>query len=116
MEAGCQDYLKHLSTNIEGGMGFVISSWDNTDGAYKAVEECPEMCSAPAQSCENAVNAISDFKVYQWGYTEDPTPTPEPEPPTPDPDEDSEEEEDEEEEDDEEDDDQPEPSPGPEPA
>jgi hypothetical protein len=82
MEAGCQDYLKNLSTNIEGGMGFVISSWDNTDSAYKAVEECPDMCSAPAASCENAINQISDFKVYQWGYTEDPTddPTPEPSP------------------------------------
>ena len=64
MEAGCQDYLRSLSTNIEGGMGFVISSWDNTDSAYKAIEECPEMCSAPAASCENAVNQISDFKVY----------------------------------------------------
>ena len=36
MEAGCQDYLKALSTNIEGGMGFVISSWDNRDSAYSA--------------------------------------------------------------------------------
>jgi hypothetical protein len=45
MEAPCQDYLKSLSSDIEGGMGFVISSWDNTDSAYAAIEECPEMCS-----------------------------------------------------------------------
>ena len=45
MEAPCQDYLKSLNGDIEGGMGFVISSWDNTDNAYAAVEECPEMCS-----------------------------------------------------------------------
>ena len=64
MEAGCIDYLKNLSENIEGEMGFVISSWDNTDSSYAAVEECPEMCSTPARSCENAVNQISDFKVY----------------------------------------------------
>ena len=122
MEAGCQDYLRSLSTNIEGGMGFVISSWDNTDGSYRAVEECPEMCSAPAASCENAINQISDFKVYQWGYTEDPNdnspdPSPEPEPPTPtpDPDDDDEDEEDGEEDKDD-DDDEPEPSPQPEPA
>lgn len=120
MEAGCADYLNSLNGDIEGGMGFVISSWDNTDDSYNAIEECPEMCSAPAANCDDATNQISNFKVYQWGYTEDPnvdpepSPNPEPEPPTPTPDPDTDdEEEDDEEEDDEEEDDEPAPGPGP---
>jgi hypothetical protein len=45
MEADCQDYLDAFSADIEGGMGFVLSSWDNTDNSIMAMEECPEMCS-----------------------------------------------------------------------
>jgi len=31
MEADCRDYLSDMNEQIEGGMGFVISSWDNTE-------------------------------------------------------------------------------------
>jgi hypothetical protein len=93
MEANCKDYLEALNGDIEGGMGFVISSWDNTDGGYD-VGECPEMCTTPATSCADATNQISDFRVFQWGYTEEPAddvtpPTPDPTPPNPTPDPDS---------------------------
>ena len=90
MEASCAEYLQDINVDIEGGMGFIISSWDNTDGGYD-VGECPEMCPTPAASCADATNQISDFKVFQWGYTEDPedntppNPTPDPDPPAPDP-------------------------------
>jgi len=70
LESDCQDYINGLDANIEGGMGIVISSWDNSDvGA--ADFECPEACPAPAGSCANATNVVSDFKIFQWGYTED---------------------------------------------
>jgi hypothetical protein len=88
MEASCADYLEDINTDIEGGMGFVISSWDNTDGGYD-VGECPTSCTTPATSCASAINQISDFRVFQWGYTEDPaTPPTPPTPPTPNPDDD----------------------------
>lgn len=31
MEADCRDYLVGLNDAIEGGMGIIYSSWDNTD-------------------------------------------------------------------------------------
>lgn len=73
-------------------MGYVVSAWDNTDGA-NADFECEGQCPEPASSCDGAVNSISNIKFYQWGYNEDrvepepsPEPSPEPEPsPTPQP-------------------------------
>ena len=63
LESDCQDYINGLDANIEGGMGIVISSWDNSDvGA--ADFECPEACPAPAGSCANATNVVSDFKIF----------------------------------------------------
>jgi hypothetical protein len=89
MEASCADYLADINSDIEGGMGFVISSWDNTDSGYD-VGECPDSCPTSATSCASAVNQISDFKVFQWGYTEDPDTNPSPPtPPPPNPDDDS---------------------------
>jgi hypothetical protein len=32
MQANCEDYIASLSGDIEGGMGFVFSAWDNRDG------------------------------------------------------------------------------------
>ena len=85
MEASCEAYLKALNDDIEGGMGFIFTSWDNTDGGFN-LNESSSQCSSPATSCDNVSSLISNFKVYQWGYTEDiPAPTPDPTPPTPDP-------------------------------
>ena len=38
MEASCEAYLKALNDDIEGGMGFILSNWDNTDGGYNLNE------------------------------------------------------------------------------
>ena len=89
MEASCKDYLRGINDDIEGGMGFILSSWDNTDATLDAGQYAAQ-CSTPAASCDNATSQISDFTVFQWGYTEDvdtnPAPTPTPTPtPTPGP-------------------------------
>ena len=89
MEASCEDYLAALNDDIEGGMGFVLSSWDNTDGSLDAGQYAAQ-CSTPAASCSDASSQISDFTVFQWGYTEaiddPPAPEPTPAPPAPGPD------------------------------
>ena len=78
LEADCGDYIAQLSGPIEGNMGYVVSAWDNTDG-QNADFECEGACPAPAASCAGAVNSVSDFKFWQYGYNEDqPEPTPEP--------------------------------------
>jgi len=76
MQSDCQDYIKELSDNIEGGMAFIISSWDNRDGRA-ADFECDGMCPEPAASCDNSVTSISNIVVKQYGSNEDP-PKPEP--------------------------------------
>ena len=38
MEASCEAYLKALNDDIEGNMGFIFSSWDNTDGDFIVTE------------------------------------------------------------------------------
>ena len=43
LESDCQDYINGLDANIEGGMGFVISTWDNSDG-QAADFECDGAC------------------------------------------------------------------------
>lgn len=84
MEASCEDYLTALNDDIEGGMGFILSSWDNTDASLDAGQYAAQ-CSTPAASCADATSQISDFTVFQWGYTEDIDVTPAPEPTPPDP-------------------------------
>ena len=88
MEASCKDYLRGINDDIEGGMGFILSSWDNTDASLDAGQYAAQ-CSTPAASCDNATSQISDFTVFQWGYTEtetDPAPAPAPAPdPSPSP-------------------------------
>lgn len=68
MEADCGDYLKSFDNIIEGEMGFVFSSWDNSAG--KEDFECEGLCPEPAATCENAVNTIANFKVNQWNSNE----------------------------------------------
>ena len=84
MEASCEDYLAALNDDIEGGMGFVLSSWDNTDGSLDAGQYAAQ-CSTPAASCSDASSQISDFTVFQWGYTEAIEDPPAPPAPGPDP-------------------------------
>ena len=85
MEASCEAYLQDLNVDIEGGMGFILTSWDNTDGGFN-INESSVSCPTPAANCDNAISLISDFKVFQWGYTEDiPTPPTPPPDPTPNP-------------------------------
>ena len=67
MEADCRDYLKSLSDPIEGGMGLVLSSWDNT-----SVGEDFELDwgQSKQENCDAASNIISNFSVKQGGSTE----------------------------------------------
>ena len=66
-------------------MGFILSSWDNTDASLDAGQYAAQ-CSTPAASCDSATSQISDFTVFQWGYTEDIDDAPDPTPPAPGPD------------------------------
>ena len=68
MEADCGDYLKSFDNIIEGEMGFVFSSWDNSAG--KEDFECEGMCPEPSATCDGAVNTINNFKVFQWNSNE----------------------------------------------
>ena len=38
MENSCEAYLEAINDDIEGGMGFVFTSWDNTDGSFPMIE------------------------------------------------------------------------------
>lgn len=67
LENDCRDYMGALSTTIEGQMGIVFSSWDNTDSQEKF--ELNQGQSA-ASTCENASSVIRNFSVKQYGSTE----------------------------------------------
>lgn len=73
MEADCSDYLDKMSDmHFNGGMGFVFSAWDNQDRRVPLDFELDDMCGdKPMNTCDRAKNVISDFAVYQSGYTED---------------------------------------------
>ena len=67
MEADCgDDYLNDLTNTIEGEMGFIFSSWDNSAG----VADFEPTCSAAA-NCDSAKTVVSNFSVSQWGSNED---------------------------------------------
>ena len=86
MEAVCpENYLSPLDYTIEGNMGFVVSSWDNRDGA-NADFECKGTCPRAADTCEYSQVSIDNFMAVQAYSNEDPPPTPDPSPePTPEP-------------------------------
>jgi hypothetical protein len=68
MEADCRDYLTPLSDPMGGyGMGFVLSSWDNT-----SVGEDFELDwgQSKQENCDAASNIISNFSVKVNGSTE----------------------------------------------
>lgn len=67
LEKDCRDYMRGLSDTIEGSMGIVLSSWDNTDGAEKFELDFGQ---TPASSCDDATSVIRNFSVKQYGSTE----------------------------------------------
>ena len=91
MEADCGDeYFNALTNAIEGDMGLVFSSWDNSAGLEDF--DIDGTCSVVG-SCDSARTIINNFNVNRYGSNEDretdpepPTPEPPtPEPPTPEP-------------------------------
>lgn len=69
LESACPDYVRSMSTAIEGGMGFVFSSWDNPTGEFADFE--PSQCTA-ATSCDNSVVTFSNITILQMYSNEDP--------------------------------------------
>lgn len=83
MEADCGDeYFNALTNAIEGHMGLVFSSWDNSAGLEDF--DIDGTCSK-VDSCDSARTTINNFHVDQWGSNENRETEPEPEPPTPEP-------------------------------
>ena len=67
MEADCGDeYLNALTNSIEGEMGFIFSSWDNSAGVIDVAPTCDI-----SASCDDARTVVSNFAVSQWGSAED---------------------------------------------
>jgi hypothetical protein len=67
-EADCRDYLGALNRPIEGGMGIVLSSWDNRDFSEKFELDKGQ---SPSATCNNANSVIKNFSVKEWGSTQD---------------------------------------------
>jgi len=86
MEADCGDeYFNALTNAIEGDMGLVFSSWDNSAGLEDF--DIDGTCSVVG-SCDSARTIINNFNVNRYGSNEDRETDPEPptpEPPTPEP-------------------------------
>jgi hypothetical protein len=70
LETDCEDYLSSMSAVLQGQTGVVLSAWDNRDGRELDLS-LSETCEQPASTCDGAVNAISDVKVYTSGYNEE---------------------------------------------
>ena len=67
MEADCgDDYLNALTNTIEGEMGFIFSSWDNSAGTA----DFETTCSAAA-NCDSARTVVSNFAVTSYYSNED---------------------------------------------
>lgn len=68
MEADCRDYLVGLNDAIEGGMGIIYSSWDNTDATNSFELDYGQTSDG---SCEGVSHEIKNLKINQMGAVED---------------------------------------------